>query len=70
MKTKSLLYFILTWLFVTGCVRDNSSEFQDILNDVSIQGVEERYENVYVGHPLRIAPTVTTAYGTDLSNMQ
>lgn len=69
MKTKSLLYFILTWLFVTGCVRDNSSEFQDILNDVSIQGVEERYENVYVGHPLRIAPTVTTAYGTDLSHL-
>ena len=69
MKTSKLLYIALTLLLVTGCVKDNSTEALTALNDVSIQGIEERYENIYVDHPLRITPQVTTAWGTDLSHL-
>ena len=69
MKKNDILYLALVLLLIVGCVKDNSSEYHVVLNDVCIEGIEERYENVYVDHPLCIRPQVSTLHGTDLSHL-
>lgn len=68
---QKLLHLIaVAALLLAGCVEDNSTTWENDLNTVRIQGIEERYENVYVDHPLRISPRITTAYGgNDLSHL-
>ncbi len=69
MRKIDILYLVLVLLLTVGCVKDNSSENHVVLNDVCIEGIEERYENVYVGHRLCITPRVSTLHGTGLSHL-
>jgi hypothetical protein len=69
MRKNDILYLALVLLLTVGCVKDNSSEIHVVLNDVCIEGIEERYENVYVDHPLCITPQVSTLRGTDFSHL-
>ena len=69
MKANKLLYFVFTLVIATGCVKDSSTGVLNVLDEVRIQGIKDRYENIYVDHPLRITPQVTTDKGSDFTHL-
>lgn len=60
MKKKNYVYAIMLFL-CAACIEDATNETFRQLNDVTIGGIEDKYENVYVDKDFRIEPTIKTA---------
>jgi hypothetical protein len=61
MNKKSYLYFLLFFLIVaSGCVNDDTNTQFKELNEVCIEGISDKYENVYIDKEFSITPTIST----------
>ena len=61
MNKKSYLYFLLFFLIVaSGCVNDDTNTQFKELNEVCIDGISDKYENVYIDKEFSITPTIST----------
>lgn len=63
MKKLVLLYIIL--LTFVGCVKDNTNENFKALNEVTITGIQDKYEDVHIDKVLNINPVITTSLNDD-----
>lgn len=63
MMKKLLLYMML---FVCwACVDDTTNDSFNTLNDVTIEGIQDKYDNVYVDNMFSIHPTLKTTLNTE-----
>lgn len=70
MKTSIITVpFLLLAAGFTGCVDDTSTGIMQEPDQVTIEGIEDHYEDVYVGHVLSIHPKVDNVSG-DLSALE
>lgn len=65
-NSKIVVSFLLAVLSLSACVKDNSNEKFNKLNEITISGVEDSYEPL-LGDRLIINPTVTATDKGDLS---
>ena len=64
---KKITYILLSgiiYLFAS-CVEDNTQTVFKELNEVTIEGIEDEYENVYINRTLSIHPTLTTTFNDE-----
>lgn len=64
-NSKIIVSFLLAMLSLSACVKDNSNEKFNKLNEITISGIEDSYEPL-IGDRLEINPTVTA---TDKENL-
>lgn len=64
---KKITYLLLVCLLAISqaCVDDNTQTVFKELNEVTIEGIEDEYNNVYINRVLSIHPTLTTALGDE-----
>lgn len=62
---KKILTILLAAAALSSCVDDNTNESFQRLNEVTIEGIEDEYDDVGVDEPFSIHPTVTTSLGTE-----
>lgn len=64
---KKITYILLSgiiYLFAS-CVEDNTQTVFKELNEVTIEGIEDEYENVYINRTFSIHPTLTTTFNDE-----
>ena len=64
---KKITYILLSGIIylIASCVEDNTQTVFKELNEVTIEGIEDEYENVYINRTLSIHPTLTTTFNDE-----
>ena len=62
---KQLFLLIITILGLTSCVHDDTNDNPTPLNEVTISGIQDEYDDVHIDKPLNIHPTLATSQNSD-----
>jgi hypothetical protein len=62
---KKILFIMIALLSFWGCVSDDTNENFSVLNEATISGIEDEYNEVFVDEVFSIRPTVETTLNDD-----
>ncbi|MCI6618781.1 MAG: PKD-like family lipoprotein [Prevotella sp.] len=62
---KKLLLFAMAVMGLTACVDDGTNDSPTPLNEVTISGIQDEYDNIYIDNQLTIRPNLTMSKGDD-----
>lgn len=64
-KMKQLFLLLITILGLTSCVHDDTNDNPTPLNEVTIGGIQDEYDDVHIDKLLSIHPTLATSQNSD-----